>query len=319
METHTKYIASLFGLNAKNANREKFGFLCETEGQGFVLVQKTMATHENLESVLFQHEVKEHLHRTGFTQTDRFFVTEQGLPYHQASGDLFTVARGFGSPNVDYAQKDQLLAVVAELGKIHKISEGVKFGGEPRRRRVLTPPEKALSFMSSQRKKLLKAGKFSEFDMIFLRTYEKVEPYIQAWGSIPKDVLGNNNYICHNLMKEENVFLEDTPIFTNFAAASYGHYLTDLAYLVKRYLKADPQGDLPMTDIFEAYKTGHPEAILDQDFFEAKLMYPDKFIKVVKEYYIKNRSFAPKAYLTRIEECLERGIALENYLQLQKR
>ncbi|MCL2235232.1 MAG: hypothetical protein FWB98_02190 [Defluviitaleaceae bacterium] len=317
METHTKYIASLFGLTAKNANREKFGFLCETEEQGFVLVQKTIATDENSENILFQHQVKEHLYKKGFTQIDRFFVTEQGgTPCLKSSGDLFTVARGFNKPKADYAQKDQLLAVVAELGKIHKISEGVKFDGEPKKRREATSPEKALGLLSSQKKKLMKAGRFSEFDMIFLKAYEKFEPYIQAWGGIPKDVLGNNNYICHNLLKEENIFMEDKPIFTNFVAASYGHYLTDLVYLVKRYLKAEPQGDLPMADIFEAYKKGHPEALLDQDFFKAKLMYPDKFIKVAKEFYSKNRSFAPKAYLTQMEECLERGIALENYLQL---
>lgn len=317
MESHIKYIASLFGVEAKNITREKFGFLCKTD-QGVVVVQKNPATEENMESVLFQHEVKEHLHQSGFVNACRFLLTKENLPYHRTGGDFFAVLTASTAPPADFTNKNQLLAVVESLGRMHKILAGVKFNHKPKRQQDLMLPEKDLSSLTSYKKKLMKAGKFSEFDMLFLKAYEKSAPHISAWASIPKDVLGNNNYICHNLLKEENIHMEEVPFFTNFFGCCYGHYLSDLVYIIKRYLKAEPQGDLPLADIFDAYKKGHPEADMEQDFFAAKLLYPNKLIKVAKDYYSKNHRFVPKAYLSRMEESLERVVALEEYLQAQK-
>ncbi|MCL2854886.1 MAG: hypothetical protein FWE21_04635 [Defluviitaleaceae bacterium] len=315
METHVKYIISLFGLTAKGVNREKFGFLVATD-QGSVALQKSNTTEENVEAILFQHEVKEFLYREGFDQTDRFYVTEKNLPYYKTSDDVYTASLTFAAPKVDFAKKQDFLTVVEHLGKMHKILMGANFAHKPKRRQEAIPPQKALENLATHRKKLMKAGKFSEFDMLFLRGYEKFAPHISS-VSIAGGALGDNNYICHNLLKEENIYMADRPIFSNFATAGYGHYLSDLTYMVKRYLKAEPDGDLPLADIFGAYKAGHAEADINKDFFTAKLLYPDKFIKIARDYYSKNRSFAPKAYLARMEESLARGNALDGYIQKQ--
>lgn len=318
MELHTKYITSLFGFEAKKITREKFGFLCKSD-QAVVVMQKNHATEENLKSVLFQHEVKEHLHQAGFAKASRFLLTKENLPYHKTGGDFFTVVTASSAPLVDFTQKDQFLTVVESLGKMHKILAGTQLNHKPKKQQDTISPEKDLVALAGYRKKLMKAGRFSEFDMLFLKAYEKSAPYISAWESIPKDVLGNNNYICHNLLKEENIHMEDMPFFTNFFGCCYGHYLSDLVYIVKRYLKAEPEGVLPLADIFDAYKKGHPEADLEQGFFATKLLYPNKLIRVVKDYYSKNHRFVPKAYLSRMEESLERAMVLEEYLQAQKR
>jgi hypothetical protein len=88
-----------------------------------------------------------------------------------------------------------------------------------------------------------------------------------------------------------------------------------LVYIVKRYLKAGPKGDLPLNEILSAYQTHHPMEDFDFDFFIAMLAYPDKFVKLAKDYYSKKRSFAPKTYLARMEEVFVRGQALEEFLQ----
>jgi spore coat protein I len=297
-------------------SRARFGHLCNTS-RGLVLIQrlpKSQAGAMQEENILFQHEVKEYLFDSGFGETDRFFLAG-GRPYHKVGEDIFIAAAAFDVRGADFTNREDFLAIVAELAKMHRILEDVKFSAKPQRRMQAAAPDKACEVLAGYRKKLMKAGKFSEFDMLFLKAFEKFEPKMAAWAGFPKDILGNNKYICHNLLKEENIYMGDRPIFTNFGMAGHGHYLHDLVYIVKRYLKIQPQGDLPLGDILKAYETHHPMQDFDIDFFAAMLSYPDKFVKLTNDYYSKKRSFAPKTYLARMEECLTRGQALEDYLR----
>lgn len=313
MDTFVQNVAAAFGLVNRSVTREKFGLLCNTD-KGLVMLQKVQGTPANIENILFGHEIKEYLVANGFEGIDRFFVSQQQLPYHKTGADVFTAARAIRADNADFTDKTQFLDVVANIGKMHKILAGMTFPAQPKKRAEPPPAQKALGALAVYRKKLMKAGKFSDFDMMFLKGYEKFVPHI-----LQNDILGHDKYICHNLLKEENIYMQDarTPIFTNFATAGYGHYLSDLVYVVKRYLKANPNGDLPLETIAQTYTTNHPATCFDTKQLKALLQYPDKFVKITKEYYSKKRSFAPKAYLTRMQECLSRGEVLEDYLKLQ--
>jgi len=309
-------IAAAFGLSCKTVTREKFGTICNTQ-KGLVRIQKTGFNQGNIDAVMFGHEVKEHLWRNKFEGIDRFFVTESGLPYHKVADEIFTASIAYSAKNAQYAQPKDFLSVVDSLGKMHKILAQPNFVSQPRKKQKDILPQKAMEVLEGYKKKLLRLGKFSEFDMLFLKGCDIFMPHITAMGDIDCFRLEHNDYICHNLLKEENVYIVDgKPIFTNFANASYGHYSNDLVYIVKRYLKVHPAGDLPLSDVFDAYKNAHCTGYdIDEKVFRTMLLYPDKFIKVARDYYIKKRSFAPKNYLTHMEESFARNTDAEAYLQ----
>jgi hypothetical protein len=335
VESFVQNIAAGFGLKCKSITREKFGHICATTCHGPVMIQKVQAHIRCPENLLFQHEVKEYLYANDFGPIDRFFLSvggsgessAEGLPYHKVGEDFFTATMAFNAPKADFTQEEDFLAIISRLALMHKILGGAlgaaetsgtaeasgvtgsKISSMPKKRNEQIVPSKALEILSGYKKRIIKSGKFSEFDMLFLNGYEKFAPYISNCK------LGHNNYICHNLLKEENIYIAKHPIFTNFSAAEPAHYLYDLAYIIKRYLKTDPHGKVPLGAVLETYNSQHSLTDFDLDFFKAMLLYPDKFINLARSYYSKKRSFAPKTYLTRIDECFLRIQSLEKYLE----
>jgi len=298
--------------------RDKFGYVCATT-EGPVRIQRpdrrgrapkdNNAVHTSNATVLgilFQHEIKECLHQNGFT-VDRFLISAQNTPYFRIDDDIYTACFAQGGPNVNFTVGDVFLDVIAQVAKMHHVLFRSSIEASlPKKVKTGDEVTKSLANLTSLRKKLLKAGKFSEFDMLFLRSYEKLAAHIV---SIEDE---DTKHICHNLLKEENIYIYDEKIIlTNFHEAASKLHLYDLAYIIKRYVKAMPQDIMPLRKILETYIENCPDIDFDEMLFRRILLYPDKFIKVTGDYYSKKRSFAPNTYLSRMEECLRMSETLE--------
>jgi len=296
--------------------KDKFGHVCVT-ARGPVRIQRAGARRGQgyaargcPAAILFQHEIKEHLHKSGFV-VDRFLISSQGVPYFrtEADGDIYTACAVQTGPNIDFTDGNAFLNVVAHVAKMHHALADADIAHQPTKRAKAgdeSDAAKLLETLATLRKKLLKAGKFSDFDMLFLRGYEMFAPHITAFG----DNAFDTKYICHNLLKEENIYRQGGQIaLTNFGEAAQMHHLHDLAYIIKRYIKAKPQETMPIGKIVEEYAANCPLP-LDDALFRRILLYPDKFIKVTMDYYSKKRSFAPNTYITRMQECLRAGTVL---------
>ena len=311
--------------------KDKFGYVCVT-AQGPVRIQRASDrasrargrnanSDETIAAIMFQHAIKEHLHESGFA-VDRFLFSSQNAPYFKtdgSDGDVYTACFVQTGANIDFTKGNALLDTAGHIAKMHHTLSEANIA-----------PVSAMSAMSAKeaksgdngakllesltilKKKLLKAGKFSDFDILFLRGYEKLAPHIAAIddsGSCAK-------HICHNLLKEENIYRQEndgTIAITNFSEAARLHHLYDLAYIIKRYIKAKPQEIMPIDKILEAYGSGWQKP-LDDALFRRILLYPDKFIKVTTDYYSKKRSFAPNTYISRMQECLRAGEILSENL-----
>ena len=308
-----------FNLRYTKFTRDKFGSICVTN-QGLVRIRKSDKGPSNQENsvirdILFQHEVKEYLYANGLA-VDRFLISSQNHPYFRSGDDIYTAAYVYNT-EVDFSSQKTFLEVISYVAKMHNLLSNTKISAEKpkskQKNNVCT--EKILENATQNKKKLLKSGKFSEFDMFFLKGYEKLAPHIAAFGALPKDFLDNKDYICHNLLKEENIYFQDgQTILTNFSEVGMNHYLHDLAYIIKRYVKGQYADFAPLNKILEVYKASHPTADFAPQTLKRILLYPDKFIKVTTDYYSKKRSFAPKTYLSRIEDCLNTNEILTKYI-----
>ena len=322
MESFVQNIANVFGLKCENITKEKFGYKCNIAGgENAAKIQKLAYTQTNINNILFQHEIKTCLMREGFSNIDSFFVTETGLPYHRQGGDIFTISQ---SPKckekADFTKKDDFLKIIKHVADMHVFLKNINLGSfVPSQRKAITEPSKAISFLAAQKKRLLKGGKFSEFDMLFLKSYDIFVSQITSFEALDKSVLDKDIYICHNLLKEENIYIdsEHKPFFKNFSNTSQRHYFYDLTYLIKRLLKVSNGAEMPLDEVLQEYEKANPAEAFDEDtknFFMTLLLYPDKFIKLSLDYYNKKRNFTPKSYLRRMEECIERNQTLLGYL-----
>lgn len=323
MESSILSAAQGFNLKCSKSKiyKDKFGHVCIT-ARGPVRIQRTgtghvhgQNTHDNgIEAILFQHEIKEHLHKNGFI-VDRFLISSRDAPYFRAEvGDVYTACLVQTGPNIDFTDALGFLDAVKHVAKMHQTLLEASFIAAPAKKaktKIDCDAAKLLGNLTSLKKKLLKTGKFSDFDMLFLRGYEMFAPHIVNAG----DACNDEKHICHNLLKEENIYRQANGqiAITNFSEASKIHYLHDVAYIIKRYIKAKPHEIMPIGKILEEYAS-HCQISLDDRLFSRILLYPDKFIKVTIDYYSKKRSFAPNTYISRMQECLRVGAVLSERL-----
>ena len=306
-------VAADFGLKCQKISRERFGYLCTTSN-GMVLIQKI--PKPQLENILFAHQVKLFLLEKDFGTIDANFTSiHTNEPYTQAGGDIFTATVAHCAKNADFSDYETFLSVIGRLATFHNLLKNIQFDHSPKKTDKLDSPDTTITYIQGQKRKIMKSGKFSDFDMLFLSAYEEFEKHILQTGFFSYKN-GHNNYICHNLLKEENTYIADQPTFVNFARASYGHFSDDLMYIIKRHLKVDPTSTLPLAAILEAYNKNHDISNYCTETFAQLLQFPDKFVKLSKDYYIKKRSFAPKAYITRMQDCIQRGTIIQNWLKL---
>jgi len=317
-----------FNIKCTKIFRDKFGYICATD-KGHVRLQRparsqAFAAHGNfahvaaepalLEYIAFQHVVKERLHESGIG-VDRFLVSAQGTPYFVQGTECFVASYAQTCPNAAFAVPSEFLAVVAVIAQMHA---AVSFAADtPPYHAKTTDAGKQLANLSVLKRKLLRTGKFSEFDMLFLKGCDALAGHIEKWAANADayNPLDNPRYFCHNLLKEENVYNDNGAIIiTNFSECGTGHYLLDLAYLIKRCLKTQPAQLAPLDAVLDTYHRHHPAADFQRDDFNHILLYPDKFVKVTADYYSKKRAFAPKTYISRIEECLLANDEMKKYI-----
>jgi len=320
-----------FNLTSSKIYRDKFGHVCDTD-KGPVRIQRPYdragqsvgSPDVVINNIMFQHEIKEYLHTNGIL-VDRFLMSAQDAPYYRNGDDIYAASYAVNIPNADFAGGTIFLDIIAHVAKMHHVLSMGKFSAEPPKRKVKFGEDgaKQMDGLQAHRKRMLKTGKFSEFDMLFLKGYDAFAPYMQTFANMPKSFteegLTDRMYICHNLLKEENIYCEnDNIIITNWGEAGYSHCLFDLVYILKRYIKSTPETLLPIDKILETYCKHNPSSELDAEenkqIFRHILLYPDKFIKVAADYYSKKRSFAPKTYISRMEECFNMGDALLKYV-----
>ena len=326
MESTVLSVAQGFNLKYTKSKvyKDKFGHVCITP-QGAVRIQRgsgrrlhshghgaKSGSDMDVFAILFQHEVKERLHESGFA-VDRFLISSHDMPYFKADGDVYTACFVQSGVNINFTDGPAFLDVVAHIAKMHHALSRANIDAVSARaskNNSEAARKSTLANIESLKKKLLKSGRFSDFDMLFLRGYEKFAPHIVAFG----DESGHE-HICHNLLKEENIYMQGDSQFaiTNFAETAQAHCLHDLAYIIKRYIKAKPMEIMPIGRILDIY-AANCLMPLDDALFRRILLYPDKFIKVTNDYYSKKRSFAPNTYITRMQECLRAGTVLAESL-----
>jgi len=295
-----------FNFKCKKIQKEKSGIVIATD-QGAKLLLRSRAC---IDAIMYCHDVKEFLFDKGII-TDRFHLSAHGLPYLITGGETYLLTDYYNCPDGLFADSAAFLAIISELAKIHS---ALKFNtvSRPAQPRPLLGDEadKSIGNLRATRKKLLKTGRFTDFDMMFLKGLDFFGNSLDNWIQLNNgsEIMALKAegiaFVCHNLLKEENINNNNGKItIINFAEASPGHYIYDLAYIIKRYILSAPPA-LSLHQILESYTTHNEISRIEIKFLRELLLFPDKFIKIADSYYFKKRPFVPKAFSLRMEEII---------------
>lgn len=158
----------------------------------------------------------------------------------------------------------------------------------------ILPYEKGLHTLANIKKTINRKNKLSEIDKLFCENYSTVYTLAETAA----DKLSKCNLKCsyaYGNLKEENFVLNTNGItLTNWSYLRISHFLTDTAYLIKRYnRKCNAADKMTNDEILECYTEKNPLSDLEATALESIIHYPEKYIDILKEYYGKHRPFAP--------------------------
>ena len=319
MESLNTQVPRGFSLKCRSIKKEKSYFICSSD-KGLNAIKKVSSSRED---ITIWHSVKETLYINGFKNIDRFIISEDGSPYVVVDGETYVATDYFSSTHrdSDFGNRVDFSKIVSSVSEIHGILKKATleneelFSGAPIlfNESVENIYNKNTSDLKGYKKNLSRQSRLSDFDVMFLKNYDFFTQSLEKWHDVARNsdyhsVIDEgifNNYICHNLLKEETVLKSpDGELFvTNFSECGKAHFVNDLSSIIKRHVKCAASCEvLPLKAVLEIYNEKNSLSHEELIALCALLIFPDKFLKLCAKYYERKRTWIPAAFIGRIAE-----------------
>jgi len=305
-------VTAAFAVSGSVIKEKGYFVIKDKTRSGKKMIRRTKDTSEQISA---RHQILEHCHKAGYPWLDKYYLSNNGQPYVSHDGDNYIMTDLLNYPETDFADQQGFLKLVEALARWHSCARGIKLGSALNKGRPPAPLSESFTsqeeFLTSLRKRVSKQSKWSDFDVLFLKNFAEYKNRMQK----AQNLLNSTNYltrwqkaakqshICHGGLKEDTMLVfEDKFYLTKFDQASIGYQLNDLCDLIRRREKGHGKQDCSL--ILEAYSNVLPLEADEELIAEAMLLYPFAFIKIVKEYYQKKRSWTPVAMTNKMLEVL---------------
>jgi len=322
MESVCAAILRAFNLKERRVTRDKAGYVCATDA-GMVDVLRVGQTAER---IWFRYHVQEHLHAHGFAGAERLRLSAAGEPFTVYDRETYVVRPHLPYREVSFVNEEEWRRVLHTVGRMHACLRDTVFEYTPR---LPVPDVTALyqkntDALIGTKRRILKKGKYAEFDVLFLRMVDEQTEALAEWYSLACSTAyatqweeaRTRRFVCHNLLKEENLLSAMDGVYVrNFAECAPGHHMDDLAALLRRYVAAVPDAPVPLAESLALYQAENPLAPDAQVVLRAALLFPDKFLKLSAKYYDRNRTWTPGAFTARMEEVARGQIDVGRYIR----
>ena len=308
MELLSAQVLQGFGVAAKKIKKDKSSFVLTTES-GSLTIKKSL---DSSAKVSFAHEIKEHLAANGFVYTDRFLPALNGKPYVEYEGDIYVCTQTINLRETSFTDATDVRRAVEYIAQMHRMARGVKVAGAVYRDGALAQLHRDVADMVAIKRRLGTSGSLSDFDVIFLKNYDfyisqmretlaelectRFEAYIQAAISEAS--------VVHNRLKEETLLVDaDRLCIVNFGAAELGYSMFDLVSVISRYIREKPGCcEMSVYELLEVYDKHSPLRVEDIAITRALLRFPFRFVKLLRAYYSKKRTWTPSAIFSKMQD-----------------
>ncbi|MCX7843304.1 MAG: CotS family spore coat protein [Clostridia bacterium] len=312
MQEMDRQILSSYGIDAKSIYPFREGYVINS-GNAKVFVKKSEQTKER---ILFIHSVKEHLINKGFNRLDRFLCAEDGNPYVNYEGSIYTAVKFIDGSECNFDVRREMAAAARSLAEIHKLSNGYEPPKEcqPRNDLGKIPAYFSKRLEEIKRfKRVARRGK-NKFDYMFL---EQVDYFLEL-GQSTVDVMPLDTYnklvdnarqagsFCHHDFTHHNLIVKSGDIFvTNFDFCCLELKVYDITNLLRRKMRKCCWDISEARLILDEYRKIEP--INEAEFTMLKLMlqFPQKLWRVANKYYNSKRSWSEKNYLCKLQEVID--------------
>ena len=314
-----------YGLRFRGGTRTRTGLICRTD-MGLRELKKPRGS---VESLRLAFDVKEQLRKNGFGNISRFYRTLEGEPFYRYDGVLYTLEDVMPADSLPEERADTFFRGAKVLGQMHRAAKGLhseaaRWDGT----RLSALYGKRRSQLAKIRRRNDKQGNYDAIDLLLIRYYDQfMEQAKQAeelllQGGYEKAVeqAAENGAFCHNAYKGEALRQnEKGEIFVgSFDKCSSELPLADLAYYLRRYFKKTEGTEQGVFAMLENYGRHQPLSEGDLTILQGMLVYPEKFLRLVNEYYNKRRACVSPAMQERLAAAAkeeEKGLKLKKIIE----
>lgn len=296
-----------YGLRFRGGTRTRTGLICRTD-KGLRELKKPRGSGE---SIRLAFDVKEQLRKNGFERITPFYPTVEGEPFYCYDGVMYTLEDVMPGEALQEDGAEAFWRGAKTLGQMHHAAKGLRSeAARWDRERLPRQYEKRRIELAKIRRRNDKRGNYDAIDLLLIRYYDRfMEQVMEAEELMEKggyplavDRAEERGAFCHNAYKGEALRLHETgEIFVgSFDKCSSELPLADLAYYLRRYFKKTEGTAAGVLKMLESYGKYSPLSEKDLTLLQGMLVYPEKFLRLVNEYYNRRRACVSPAMEERL-------------------
>lgn len=306
-DIYEKILWEGYGLRFRGASRTRTGLICRTD-KGLRELKKPRGHQESL---CLAFDVKEQLCKNGFTSVSRCYTALDGAPFYRRDGVLYSLEDPMPTETLAEDTPEAFFRGAEALGRLHAAGRGLSSQyARWDKERLPKLYAKRRGELAKIKRRNDRRGGYDPIDLLLLKYYA---PYM-AQAAEAQRLLQEGGYtqavetaeqegaFCHNAYKGENLRLNESgDIFVGgFDRCIAELPLADLAAYLRRYQKKTGGGREGVKRMLEAYGKSCPLSEKSLILLQGMLIYPEKFLRLVNEYYNKRRACVSPAMEERL-------------------
>ncbi|WMI81337.1 hypothetical protein [Anaerotignum sp. MB30-C6] len=311
-DMYEKILWEGYGLRFYSGTRTRTGLVCKTD-KGLRELKKA---RERMNSIRYAHDVKECLYRNGFTVISRFYNTMDGQPCFAKDGSLYVLEELLPTTPLEEDGKSPFVKGAETLGKMHHCAKGLESTYfQLDKERLPVQFSKRRVELAKIKRRIQRQSGYDAIDLLVIDNYDTyMEQTLQAEELLQKaeypvlaDKVEKDGAFCHHSFKGENLRLgDDGRLFVGgFEGCNSDIPLLDLAAYLKRYMKKTDGDKDGVKEMLAAYQKQNSLEEREKVLLQALTIYPEKFLRLVNEYYNKRRACVSPAMQERLALAVE--------------
>ena len=296
-----------YGLRFRGGTRTRTGLICRTD----MGPRELKKPRGSVDSLRLAFDVKAQLRENGFHRVTRFYPAVDGEPFYRHDGVLYVLEDVMPGDALPEEEAETFFRGAETLGQMHRAARGLKSeAANWERERLPRLYGKRQGELAKMRRRNDRRGNYDAIDLLLIEHYDrfmeqtKEAEAVLREGDYPAavDEAEAQGAFCHNAYKGEALRQNERgQVFVgSFDKCTCELPLADLAYYLRRYYKKAAGTAAGVAKMLERYDRSCTLSKRDLTILQGMLVYPEKFLRLVNEYYNRRRACVSPAMQERL-------------------
>lgn len=315
-------MAAQYDISVNKAIRGRGAVILDTTS-GLKKIYEYSGTEGRLK---FEFELLNYIKSKGFENVDNIVKTSEGELFSKDEfGSMYVMKNWFAGKDCNAKNEADVLKGVEALATLHNITSNV---GNVSELAVITENplmeyerhnvelKRAKNYIRGKKKK-------AEFEYDILKHFDEYYSYAtEAILRLQKTTVNSlmenarsNTTICHGNYNYHNIFFvgERTAV-TDFERSGVGLLVKDLYFYLRKIMEKHDWNLKTGYNILDKYNRIRPMSKEESEILKVMLMYPEKFWKVVNQYYNSNKSWIPDKNVAKLNAVYKGQVKKEEFI-----